>query len=108
LISIGSVSRFYSDAICGMELRGRSGIQNDIFGFSPIGGLFDFTNCAGTWIVPFHPDLMSAISEMSEDVVICLESQDVKSPEIRDDFVNLLRNQEDNAAPILAIMTLKK
>ena len=97
--------RFGSEKNCSKVYRGNYGFENDLFAYSPISPN-DIRTFNGLWSLLIHPETIGIISEIQGDIFACLEDSQVKYPKVLDHLIKLLRNQGENAAPIIVVMTL--
>ena len=83
------------------------GMENDLFGFSPV-FINDITASGqGELILILHPAVMeSAIDWLGQTMAECLKNAVVSMPDKRDELVRLLENPDENRGPVLAIVRL--
>lgn len=85
-----------------------NGIQNDLFGLSPISISDLATIDKGKLILILHPALLDVYEDFrNEKLTDCLLSTTVLLPGKRDELVSMIRNLDDNSGPILILITLK-
>jgi hypothetical protein len=84
------------------------GIENDLFGLSPL-SISDFSTIdKGKLILILHPGIMDVYEDdRKEKLTDCLMSTKVLLPGKRDELASMIRNMDDNSGPILILITLK-
>jgi hypothetical protein len=104
----GKTVRIFSTGHCGLSFGDKSGIENDLFGYSPVALSESTTICKGKMVLVLHPSHVEIIDEwLKGKLTDCLNSTTVLMPDKRDELVRLIENQDENSGPVLMVITLK-
>jgi hypothetical protein len=104
----GKTVQLFATGKCGPSFRDNVGIENDLFGFSPVIISEGTTICNDKLIVILHPGIADFIDEWLKGKFIdCLRSADVLLPDKRDELVKLIENLDEDSGPILMEIRLK-
>jgi hypothetical protein len=105
----GVGNQVFARGKCGIPSPQKYGIENDLFGYTPICLGWDVANIyQGKLIQILHPVLIEAIDELlQEKLYDCLTTTKPILPAKRDELVKLIKNMNENSGPILMVMTLK-
>jgi hypothetical protein len=104
----GKGTKVFASGKCGLSFGDNVGIENDLFGYSPV----YFSDVAaisnGKLILILHPGIIDAIDEwLKGKLTDCLKSAKVLLPDKRDELVRLIENLDENSGPILMAIKLK-
>lgn len=104
----GKAVRIFASGNCGLSFGDKSGIENDLFGYSPV-TFSDFACISnGKLILILHPGIIDVIGEwLKGKLTDCLKSSKVLLPGKRDELVRLIENLDENSGPILMAIKLK-
>jgi hypothetical protein len=104
----GKAVRIFASGNCGLSFGDKSGIENDLFGYSPV-TFSDFACISnGKLMLILHPGMIDVIGEwLKGKLTDCLRSARVLLPDKRDELVRLIENPDENSEPILMAITLK-
>jgi len=104
----GKAVRIFASGKCGLSFGDKSGMENDLFGYSPV--TFSDFDCFGDGklILILYPGVMDAIDEwLKGKLTDCLGSARVLLPGKRDELVRLIENLDENSGPVLMVITLR-
>jgi hypothetical protein len=102
-------AKVFAKGKCGISSTEKYGIENDLFGYSPIILSDDVANLYnGKLIQILHPVHIEALDEwLQEKLSDCLIASKPSLPEKRDELVRMIDHMDESSGPILMVMTLK-
>ncbi len=105
----GVGNQVFARGKCGIPAPEKFGIENDLFGYTPICLGWDLANIyQGKLIEILHPITVESLDEwLHEKLYDCLTASQSSLPAKRDELVKLIKNMNENSGPILMVMTLK-
>jgi len=104
----GKTTRIFASGKCGLPMAQNIGIENDLFGFSPVVLSEGTTICNDQLILILHPEYVDFIDEsLKGSLTDCLRSAKVLQHDKRDELVRLIENLDENSGPILMAITLQ-
>ena len=104
----GLGTRIFASGKCGLSFGDEVGIENDLFGYSPVSIRDVAAINNGRLILILHPGIVDVIDQwLKGKLTDCLRSAKVLLPEKRDELVRLIGNLDENSGPILMAITLR-
>ena len=104
----GTSERIFASGNCGLSFGDKAGIENDLFGYSPVSIRDVAAINNGRLVLILYPGIIGVIDQwLKGKFADCLRSAKVLLPDKRDELVRLIENPDKNSGPILMVITLK-